>query len=135
MSIGLKGLRFVDITEENPYWQKQGVPDLNFGVQLASRDYPLAFQYKATDSVSSFTLMQIDGQYNTVNETSLSTSLITSNGVYHICTGTVEYGIILNKHVYYFKVNDRYFSDIFAAFDPYNRGIGYDIIEQTLVVY
>ena len=135
MGIGLKGLRFVDITKENPYWQKQGAPDLFFGIQLASRDYPLMFQYEATDSVSSFTLVKIDSQYNAVDETSLSTSLISSNGVYHLCSGTVEYGIILSKCVYYYKVNDKYFSDIFAAFDTYNRGIGYDIIERTLVVY
>lgn len=134
MSISISGLRFYDNTENIPYIERSGAADINFAQEYSGIDYPLPFQYLASDVISSFKAIKIDNNNNSLEEIDLDTSLITSDGTYHICSGVVEYSEFLNLGMYYFIVNDRYQSDNFKVIAT-KQGVGYDIIECNLIVY
>ena len=113
--ISVSGLRFVDSTLDFEWKAKFGAPVQSFGLQYSEDSRPLPFIYKATDSVSSFSAVLIDNLGNVISTTSLSTSLISSDGTYHKCDGLTNYASTLDCGTYYFVVNDRYISDVFKA--------------------
>jgi len=134
MPISVSGLDFFDNTEDIPYNDREGKPDILFGIEKAPHHLPLHFRYEATDAVSTFSLVKIDIDYNIISTTALTTSLIASDSTYHTCSGTVEYSVAIELGIYYFLVNDRYQSQIFQAI-AIAQGVEYDIIEENLIVY
>ena len=135
MEIAISGLAFHDINYTASWRNREGAPDVCFGIQYAENNNPLPFRYLADDSVSEFKLVKIDNRYNVLEEFTLNTSLITSDGTYHTCTGIDAFSSYIFEGLYYFEVNGRYESDIFAMVELDNTGIGFDIIESTLIVY
>lgn len=132
--ISVSGLGFVNINYETPYRKKAGAPDLNYARQYGENSTMLPFIYRATDSVTSIDLVEVDGLGVEVSTTSLSTALITSDGNYHTST---EGSFSFSCGTYFFRVNNKYESDTFTIVELDNviQGIGYDIIESTLIVY
>ncbi len=130
-------LQFVDITIDKPYQDRFGLSEIGYGLQFSRSNYPLDFQYKSDEStITTFSAISVDNIGNDVETIALSTSLITANGVYHICDGQTELAARLSCGIYYFLVNDRYKSDYFRMIELENlRGVGYDIIGSTLIVY
>jgi len=135
--IAISGLAFYNTDYTISWREKAGAPYICFGSQLAENSYPLPFRYKATDAVSTFKLIEINTYGVIINETSLSTSLITSDGAYHTCTGLVEFSTAyIETGLYYFEVNGQYESELFQMMELENvGGIGFDIIGDTLIVY
>ncbi len=131
--ITISGLEFYDTQNEINWNKREGYPVDTFGIQGSENSIPLPFEYLATDSISTFSLVNNE----TGETTSLSTSLIISDGTSHKCTGLVNYASDLDCGIYYFLVNDRYRSDIFHTLilDESLIGVGYDIIGSTLIVY
>lgn len=133
-AIVVSGLEFFDRQQNIPYKNRNGAPYYLFGIEIAPHERPLPFNYRATDSVTSFKVIKVDSNNNDLEETSLSTSLITSDGSNHICDGATEYSTVLDLSVYYFLVNDRYESARFRTIAE-KQGVGYDIVSCTLIVY
>ena len=106
-------LEFVDNTEETPYKDREGIPEIAFGRQYGINTRPLDFQYESTEAITSFSAVEIDRTKRIISTTALNTPLITSSGGYHTCTGLEPYGLYLPCGTYYFLVNDRYESDVF----------------------
>jgi hypothetical protein len=134
MSISLSGLEFYDTLFELDFEDKEGAPDFFFGSQFSKVNFPLDFEYLSTDSVSSFVAVKYNNLGKIEDTITLSTSLIESDGTSHKCDGLTEYTTHLEKGIYKYVVNDRYVSAKFRCFSPL-RGINYDIIEKTLIVY
>lgn len=112
MSISISGLEFIDSNYQVPRWQKFGAPDIAFGSQYMENTRPLPFIYLASDSVSSFKAVKVSTTYQVIAEYDKSTSLITSDGTYHVCDGLTDFVSSLECGFYYFIVNNRYVSDI-----------------------
>lgn len=108
-------LRFVDTQKELSYINKEGIPEMLAGLQLAPNDKPLDFQYESSEAVSSFVLRKIDSRGRTISETSLSTSLVTLSSNRHICTGQDSIGANLDECIYVFVVNGHYESEPFLV--------------------
>ncbi len=113
--IQVDGLTFYDTEKDIDYQQRQGAPDILFAKEHGTNTKPLKFRYKATDSVTSFIVYQIDLLENVLNEIILDTSLITSDSSYHDCSGLEKYSTYLNLGLFYFVVNDRYKSKKFEV--------------------
>lgn len=115
-------LNFVNIENEISYQDRLNSPEIDFGLQIALKNAPLDFQYLSSEAISSFSAIKIDN-LGAIEETiSLSTSLINSNGTYHICDGNTDYSTDLDCGVYYFIVNDKYQSESFQVFDELVEG-------------
>jgi len=132
-TISLSGLGFTDNTIELSWNEKEGSPDVLFGLEYAENSTPLQFEYLSSEAISSFKAVN----YYTGEETTLTTSLVIGNGTIHSCSGETNYSSDLGEGVYYFVVNDRYESELFQTFEVDNvqQGIGHDIIGSTLIVY
>lgn len=115
-------LSFVNIENEISFQDRLNAPEVDFGLQIALKNRPLDFQYLSSEAVSSFSAIKISN-IGIIEETiSLSTSLITSNGTYHICDGNTDYSTDLDCGVYYFLVNGKYQSESFQVFDALVEG-------------
>lgn len=108
-------ISFVDIRVEDSYQLKNGNPFIGFGVECGLNDYPIQFQYKSTESISSFVVVSVDTNGTEIERFTLSNSLIQSNGNYHICNGLISYSTNLTGGYYYYIVNDYYVSDYFQV--------------------
>lgn len=115
MSISKKGLAFVDITYEISFQERSGIPKKDFGLIYAMKSKPLPFEYEASDAVSSFVVKQVNNIGEVIESTSLSTSLITSDGSSHLCDGLTDYAADLDCGLYYFLVNSKYQSEYFRV--------------------
>ena len=133
--IAISGLAFHDRNFSISWRDREGVPDICYGIQYAENDNPLPFRYLASDSISEFKLIKIDTRYNVLDELILNNSLIASDGTYHTCNGANAFSSYIFEGLYYFEVNGRYQSDIISIIELDNTGIGFDIIEHTLIVY
>jgi len=111
--ISICGLNFIDNTKELPAWDKVGASYPLFGVEYASTKYPLNFQYKSSEVISSFKAVKVTPDCEIMAEVDLNTSLITSLNGIHTCTGTDNYTSDLDNSMYYFIVNDKYISNLF----------------------
>jgi hypothetical protein len=111
--ITVSGLEFYDTENDIDWGDKLGAPVDNFGIQFSGNVRPLPFIYLATDTVTSFKIIN----NTTGQEITLSTGLITSDSTYHICTGLIDYASAPTSGTYYFFVNDRYRSDIFCILE------------------
>lgn len=108
-------LSFVNIQENTAFQNRSGIADIDFASEFATNNYPLPFQYESTEAVSSFTIIKIDSFGSDYEIISLSTSLIQSDGEYHICDGLIAYSSPLSCGTYYFLVNGKYKSDLFEV--------------------
>jgi hypothetical protein len=115
-------LNFVDITKERPFQVKEGTPFITFGLQNALKNKPLDFFYESSSTVSTFEAKKVNSQGVVTETISLSTSLVTSNGITHVCTGLVDYASDLETGIYYFEVNGQYWSDYFCVDDSLVNG-------------
>jgi len=113
--IAASGLTFFDNTIDIPWSEKSGKPWPLFGIELAENSTPLQFSYLSSDAISSFKAIKVDNNLRVLSETILLTSLVSSDGSYHECTGLVDYGLTLECGVYYFKINGRYESELFGV--------------------
>lgn len=134
--IDVSGLNFIN-TDYNISWRKKiGSPDILYGLPVFDNRMPPAFRYLASDDVSSFKFVTITPLGIIGEEINISTSLITSDGTYHTCNGSSLYpSSYMSPSIGYFEVNLKYESDIVQLAKVENRGIGYDIIGSTLIVY
>jgi hypothetical protein len=114
--ITVSGLEFYDTQNDINWRDKIGSPVDSYGIQFGENSKPLPFRYFASDAVSTFVAVN----NTTLEETSLTTSLITSDGTYHTCDGLNDYSSDLSAGTYYFLVNDRYRSDIFCVVELQN---------------
>ena len=134
--IYVSGLNFHDANNNIPWINKLGAPYILFGLPAFNNVYPPSFKYLSSSAVSLFNFIKIDTLGNIIEEISLSTSLILSDGISHTCTGQEAYDIsYMFPSLGYFVVNGRYESDIIHIIETDNRGVGYDIIGTTLIVY
>lgn len=120
-AITKSGLSFVDINYQTPFWMRSGIPISTFGMQYMENTRMLPFIYLASDSVSSFTAVKITSSFQTIAEYDLSTSLISSDGTYHICDGQTDFIASLECGFYYFIVNNKYYSDIVKTLELDNE--------------
>lgn len=128
-------LGFVDTTIEETFQDRHGVPDLNYGWQVASDIKPLTFQYESSEAISSFVAKRVDNLGDVINTVTLNTNLIQLVDGNHYCDGNTSYDTFFDCGLYYFVVNDRYQSDYFLNIETINKGVGFDIVEDTLIVY
>ncbi len=130
-------LQFVDIQTEKPYQDRSGISAIGFGLQYSRTNYPLDFQYSSDETaITTFVAIRVNNSGQDMDASTLSISLINADGSYHVCDGQTEFATRLSCGKYYFLVNGRYKSDLFQVVELENlRGVGYDIIGSTLVVY
>lgn len=108
-------LRFVNIQKDLPYLELFGISDILFGVQYSPNDKPLDFQYQSSNDVTKFEAVKINPRKEIIDTISLSTSLVTLDAGRHICTGQVNFAENLPEGLYYFNVNDQYYSELFIV--------------------
>jgi hypothetical protein len=133
-SIYVSGLHFFDNTIDIEFRNKPGKPYLYLGVEYSENSNILPFRYLSSESISTFQLIELNTLGQAINTTTLSTSLVNSDGTYHYNNDS-EYNFRCGT--YYFLINGKYESEIFEVTELENvpDGIGYDIIEITLEVY
>lgn len=130
--IAVSGLGFVNLEYENPFRLKDGAPDLGYAKEYSENSNILSFIYEATDSVAKIDLIELDAIGQEKEPVSLSTSLISSDGSYHTSTqGSHSF----SGGRFFFRVNDKYESDVFYISELENIGVGFDTIGTTLIVY
>ena len=135
-NISVSGLEFFNNNYTIPWRKRIGKPDIFYGIQYAENSTPLYFDYLSSETVTSFKAVRVNNLGNDIEETDLNTSLISVTD-HHICDAQTNYLANLDCGVYYYKINNKYESELFEVFDidESMEGIGYDIIEDTLVVY
>lgn len=108
-------LNFVDITVETAFQDREFISDVFFGLQIANPEFPLDFQYQASEAVTSFSAIRKDITGTIIETISLSTSLITYDSVnnIHICNGLLDYVTHLECGYYHFLVNSKFQSEDF----------------------
>ena len=115
-------LSFVNLDNKLSFQEDFGIPNQDFGLELALKNRPLNFQYESSESVTSFLAISVDSNGHVLDSINLSTSLISSNGTYHICNGLVDYSVNLECGIYYFLVNSKYKSEYFQVFTELVQG-------------
>lgn len=117
--ISINGLEFFDINYDIPEQEKIGAPFTLYGSEFSTNLYPLPFEYKAKEAVTSFSMISVDTLGNELSTTALSTSLITYDTANskHVCDGLTMYSDVVKASTYYFIVNNRYRSKQFEIFE------------------
>ena len=128
--ISVSGLEFYDSTYQVPYRDRKGHPDLTFGIQYSENSNLLPFKYVSSEAITSFDLIELDVLGNEVSTTSLSTSLISSDGSYHYSTGNAYN---FSCGIYFLRVNDKYESEIFASIELENSYLLLEIGDYLLL--
>ena len=116
-SIAIAGLNFHDVNYDIPEQNKEGAPDILFAGEFSTNVHTLKFQYKSDEAITSFEVIKLNTLGQIIETITLSNSLISSDGIYHLCEGGQEYDEILRSGVYYFMVNGHYKSKNFQIFE------------------
>lgn len=118
-------INFINISNNIPYQDRPGDGFIKSGIQLATNNFPIDFQYESSESVTSFKAVKVNLNNEIIEEISLSTYLISSDGFYHVCDGNTAFDAELECGFYYFLVNDKYQSETFevANFEELFPGI------------
>ena len=114
--ISVEGTYFYDITKDEPEWTKKGAVYARFASEYSTNIQPNKFRYISTEAVSTFELLKIDENYNILETTTLDTGLIESVDGYHTCSGLIAYTSDILPGLYYYRVNDKYYSSVFEIF-------------------
>jgi len=114
--VSIEGTYFFDNTKDEPEWNKRGAVYARFASEYSTNIQPNKFRYLSTETVTSFELLKINENYEILETTSLDTSLINVADGYHTCSGLIAYSADILPGLYYYRVNNRYYSSVFEVF-------------------
>ena len=114
--INVEGTFFFDNTKDEPEWNKRGAVYARFASEYSTNIQPNKFRYISSESISSFELLKVNENYQILQTISLDTSLINTSNGYHTCSGLVAYTADIQPGLYYYMVNNKYYSSVFEVF-------------------